>query len=338
MRLQSRLRRLAVPALLMLFFWLAAQVASGIPPLHVISTSVDGLQLADYRQDPLRMLGIAPLSDQIYSDAYRDALSGRSGVSWVWYGDATPNGQVAAAAPSGGTSTGRPAFSPSPSTAVSSPIPTAWPSSSAPPSASSTPTATATPTVTASVTATPSPTASATASPTATPTPTSSGTFTGRVIDWSTNGGIPGATLTLSPGGPITTTDSSGSFTESVPAGTYTLAVSASGYPSQSQSINMRAGSKTSATIWLVPSAQAGSVQGRVTDSATGLPIAGVSLYINQPGITVYTDANGNYSFTDLSTGNKRVAASAANYASLNSGCTVTAGSITILNIKLVHI
>ncbi|HVS06112.1 MAG TPA: carboxypeptidase-like regulatory domain-containing protein [Candidatus Dormibacteraeota bacterium] len=93
-----------------------------------------------------------------------------------------------------------------------------------------------------------------------------------------------------------------------------------------------------SASIWLVPSAQAGSVQGTVTDSATGLPIAGVSLYINQPGITVYTDANGNYSFTDLSAGNKRVSASATNYASINSGCIVTAGSTTILNIKLVHI
>jgi len=82
---------------------------------------------------------------------------------------------------------------------------------------------------------------------------------------------------------------------------------------------------------------RAGIVQGTVTDSATGVPIVGAYIYINVPGLALYTDGSGKYTFTGLPAGNKTVSASATNYTSSNSSCSVTAGQATILNIKLVH-
>jgi bacillopeptidase F len=141
----------------------------------------------------------------------------------------------------------------------------------------------------------------------------------------------------LHPGGPTTTTDATGSFLESAPAGNYVLIVSAPGYATTNQNMTIKAGSKTTAKVWMVPSASAGSVAGTVTDSATGLPVAGATVYINVPGIAVYTDANGNYGFSGLPAGNKTVNVSAPNYNSTSTSCTVTAGQTTTLNITLIH-
>lgn len=360
MRLRSRLRQVALPGVVIVLFWVAAQVASGIPSLHVLATSVDGLVLADYQQDPLKVLGMAPLSGEIFSDAYRDALSGPQGVSWVWFAAPSGGGRLTAAAPPAAPTPTGPALSPSGSTPTTSPsstagsipsptlspTPTDGPSSSASPSPSSTPTSTGAPTPSASAGGTPTPAATPTPSPTPTPAPaptpaptattTSSGTFTGRVIDWNTNGGIPNEVVSLS-GGPTVLTDSTGSFTESVSAGTYLLTVSGGPYATQSQSISIKAGSKTTVSVWLVPTGQAGMVQATVTDSATGVPIVGAYVYINVPGLALYTDSTGKVTFTGLPAGSKTVSTSATNYTSTNSSCSVTAGGVTVLNIKLVH-
>jgi hypothetical protein len=358
---RSRFRPLALPGVVIVLFWLAAQVVSGIPSLHVLATSVDGLVLADYRQDPLQVLGMAPLSGQIYSDAYRDALSGPHGVSWVWFSAPSGGGRLTTAAPSvAGTPTGAPAPAASGSTPVpsppaapsatasptpsgqTSPTPTGWPSSSATPSPSS-PSSTGTPTPSPSAAGTPTPSAASSATPTPTPTPTpaptatNAGTFAGRVVDWNTNGGIPNEVVSLN-GGPTVMTDSTGAFTESVAAGAYLLTVSGGPYATQSQSITIRAGSKTTANIWLVPSGQAGIIQGTVTDSATGAPIVGAYVYINVPGLALYTDSSGRYTFTGLPAGSKTASVSAPNYTSTNLSSSVTAGGVTILNIKLAHV
>src|SRR5260370_32410944 len=99
MKLRSRVRQVALPVLVIVLFWLAAVAASGISPLHVLATSVDGLTLANYRQDPLQVFGITPLSGTIYADAYRDALNVPRGVSWDWLRPATAP-PVALASPS----------------------------------------------------------------------------------------------------------------------------------------------------------------------------------------------------------------------------------------------
>lgn len=53
--------------------------------------------------------------------------------------------------------------------------------------------------------------------------------------------------------------------------------------------------------VQLVPIVQLANLFGVVTDAQAGLPISGVRVSIN--GYTIFTDANGSYSFTDLTPG-----------------------------------
>jgi hypothetical protein len=189
MKFRSRVRQVALPVLVIVLFWLAAVAASGISPLHVLATSVDGLTLADYRQDPLQVLGMAPLSGAIYADAYRDALNGPHGVSWVWFSAAaTP--PIALASPSSTTAPGATSSpSPRPSPSTSSPSPSPTPGATPAPTAGATPTPTPGGTPTPTPTPTPAPTAGATptptpgGTPTPTPTPTPAPTPTPTPID-----------------------------------------------------------------------------------------------------------------------------------------------------------
>lgn len=54
------------------------------------------------------------------------------------------------------------------------------------------------------------------------------------------------------------------------------------------------------------------NLYGKVTDAVTGTPISGVLVSLN--GLQVYTDASGNYSFTDLDTGEYVLQFSKAGY------------------------
>ena len=55
------------------------------------------------------------------------------------------------------------------------------------------------------------------------------------------------------------------------------------------------------ALAWAAPPPGRANLYGNVTDAVTGNPIPGVLVSLN--GLEVYTDAGGNYSFTDLDTG-----------------------------------
>ena len=57
------------------------------------------------------------------------------------------------------------------------------------------------------------------------------------------------------------------------------------------------------------------TLYGMVTDALTGEPIAGVLVTLN--GLEVYTDAGGNYAFTDLEPGEYRLEFSKEGYQAL---------------------
>jgi hypothetical protein len=201
--------------LLMLIFSTAAIVASGIPSTHILATRADGLGFADYRAEAVRSrLSLAPLSGRIFADARRDA-NGEPGLA--------PFPFDPAAAPSSAAS---------PSATVTPPTPSATP--------------TATPTATPAGTAVPTPTPT----PAPTPTPPLPGTLNGSVRGASTHAPVPGATITLSPGGATTTTDSKGDFTvASLPPGTYMVTASAPGYSSTSKQVVITSGGKTNVIL-----------------------------------------------------------------------------------------
>lgn len=70
------------------------------------------------------------------------------------------------------------------------------------------------------------------------------------------------------------------------------------------------------------PPATTGSISGTVTNSETGLPIAGVAVSTDT-GQSADTDGSGNYAIADVPTGDRTVTASLTGYASGNQAVTV---------------
>ncbi|HLB77081.1 MAG TPA: hypothetical protein VJO72_08620, partial [Candidatus Dormibacteraeota bacterium] len=64
-------RRSSAALLLLLLFWTASQLASRVPWIVALGTSVHTMGLGDYSADPYRPL--APLSMQILDEARADA-------------------------------------------------------------------------------------------------------------------------------------------------------------------------------------------------------------------------------------------------------------------------
>src|SRR6266550_3866500 len=138
-RLRSYARRSSALRLLLLLFWTASQLASRLPWIGALGTSVHALGLGDYTADPFTSL--APLSMQVLDEARADA----------------------------GTPSASSSPSPLPTTALK-PIPTLPPTPSPTAIPTPTPTAIATPTPTIIPTPTPRPTPTPTPTPTQTPT------------------------------------------------------------------------------------------------------------------------------------------------------------------------
>ena len=123
---------------------------------------------------------------------------------------------------------------PTPTTNTPTPTPTATNTPTPTPTDTPTPTPTATntptPTPTATNTPTPTPTATNTPTPTPTGTPTGIGSISGQVTDPS-SAPIAGAQISTLPTTITTTTDSNGNYTlANIPAGTYAVIATVSGY------------------------------------------------------------------------------------------------------------
>ena len=102
------------------------------------------------------------------------------------------------------------------------------------------------------------------------------GSISGKVTDASTGAGIAGATVSDGPAS--ATTDSTGAYTlAGVPAGTYTLTVSASGYGSGSQSVSVTSGQTTTANIALTKTAP----------TSNTMWVAGVAFNASGPNLRV---------------------------------------------------
>jgi thermitase len=81
------------------------------------------------------------------------------------------------------------------------------------------------------------------------------------------------------------------------------------------------------------PPPPTGSIAGRVTDAADGLPIAGATVTCN--GASTTTDANGDFAIADLSEGVYTVTASASGYADASQTAEVVAGQTSVSNFAL---
>lgn len=163
---------------------------------------------------------------------------------------------------------------------------------------------------------------------------TTPGSITGHVTDSSTGAAISGATISYSGGS--TTADSSGSYTfSSVPAGSYTLTASHSGYTSQTGSVTVTAGAGSTLNFQLTPVSTTGSgaMSGQVTNISTGGVISGATVSFS--GGSATTDSAGHYTFTNVAAGTYNVSASHSGYFLLTKSATITSGSTSTLNFAL---
>jgi phosphatidylinositol-3-phosphatase len=165
----------------------------------------------------------------------------------------------------------------------------------------------------------------------AAPTP---GSITGKVTDSATGSALAGATVSYSGGS--TTTDSTGTYTlANVPAGTYSVTASQTGYASQTSSATVSSGTAATLNFALSKSTTTtpGSFTGKVTNISTGGVISGAT--ISYSGGSTTSDANGNYTFTNVAPGTYSVTASHSGYFNVTNSVAVTSGTTSTLNFAM---
>ena len=159
--------------------------------------------------------------------------------------------------------------------------------------------------------------------------------ISGYVYKTGTTTGISGATLTATPGSLSATTDSMGHYTISGLAdGTYSIAVSASGYQGNTVSVTV-SGSDATKNIELsatVPNTH--SVSGYVYKTGTSTGISGATLTATPGSLSATTDSSGHYSISGLADGTYSIAVSASGYQGNTVSVTVS-GSDATKNIEL---
>jgi hypothetical protein len=163
--------------------------------------------------------------------------------------------------------------------------------------------------------------------------------LSGRVTNLNNGGAIAGATVSLSgPTSASTTADASGNYSFSgIPAGTYTVTGTASGYKARSYSgVIVTSGQTTTQNVELTTT---GRVTGTVT-GAGGAALSGATVTLQGGNLpttdTVTTDATGSYTSNWDPIGTYTVTCSAAGYADQTvGGVSITTGGLTTVNCAL---
>jgi len=157
------------------------------------------------------------------------------------------------------------------------------------------------------------------------------GRIDGTVTDASTGDSIEGADVTVN--GYNATTDVDGHYNiTDVPAGTYTVTVSAAKHINQSKTATVTTGTTTTLDFELTP--LNGTISGIVTDSSTGDPISEATVTAN--GMSATTNSSGHYAISDVPAGTYTVTVSANGYEdSSQTNITVVAGETTTVDFEL---
>ena len=160
------------------------------------------------------------------------------------------------------------------------------------------------------------------------------GTIMGRVTSAS---GTPVSGASVVYGGGPTTTDCGGyySFTN-VPAGTVTVEVTATGFQSAQQNVNVPSGSGVVASFTLTaspPPTTTGTVSGVITRIGTTQALAGATVKFS--GGSTTTNTSGAYTLGNVPAGTASITASASGYLARTQTVTVNSGATSTLNIQL---
>ena len=170
------------------------------------------------------------------------------------------------------------------------------------------------------------------------PVDISVGILTGKVTDVASAAAIPNAGITAAGAdgqtfGPVLT-DSKGEYTFGpVPAQSYTISCSASGYEQKSIVFTVKGGMTNNVNFVLTKIVYTtGTLYGKVS-TTSGSGIAGASVSAGSYGAT--TDAAGNYSISGMTPATYAVTATAAGYNTSTQSATIVAGGTTTANFVL---
>ena len=164
------------------------------------------------------------------------------------------------------------------------------------------------------------------------------GVLTGTVTDQSSGQPLAGATVTASgPASATVTTGSNGSYTMTLPIGTYTVSASMTLYHTRTVTgVVIQANLTTTRNFALLPAF--GSITGVVTRSTTGAPVVGASVTLfGGPGGTFRTTTNslGRYTINRVLSGQYTLFVSASGCFLSSTQPTIRDGQTTIWNIVL---
>ena len=126
-------------------------------------------------------------------------------------------------------------------------------------------------------------------------------------------------------------TNTTGEYTISdLPADTYNVSASKSGYTSSYQIVDLTASSASNVDFTLNATPSAGTITGHVYVSGTTTPIPNTNVSINAAiyASCAITDVNGAYTLSGVAQGTHTVTASAAGYTSSFESVTVSAGEV----------
>jgi hypothetical protein len=137
----------------------------------------------------------------------------------------------------------------------------------------------------------------------------------GRVFDAGTKFSITGARVAVVGSALAESSGADGGFLFSqFPSGPQTLEASLAGYPSKSLAVQAKGGETTGVELYLLDTANVGSVEGTVFDAGTGKAIADAQVTVEGTGCRAETDSTGSYAIPNVPVGMNRMLVSRDGY------------------------
>lgn len=152
----------------------------------------------------------------------------------------------------------------------------------------------------------------------------SSGGISGKVTN-SAGASLLGATVTVGTSTAQTLADGTWSM-QNLAAGTFTVSAALSGYSGASESATITAGNNTTAGTLALAPVSPGNVTGQVVNGG-GTGVSGAT--VSAQGLSVSSDAAGNYTLGNLPAGAATITASATGFATGTAAVNVAAGTTT---------